>query len=899
MIPPRTPSAAIAALAVVVAVGSASAVTIPGKGPKRQDCLVQLSAEGVPFGKGPKGVTCADGDACDADGTRNGACAFDSALCLNMPTRSCTAGEVREITLRAAKKSGADFDPLRAAIAALPLPTSAPVCTASTRIVVAIGAPTRSGTIRPTKVKFRVRSTAGSRRDKDVFRLTCLPTTASGVTTTTTASATTTVTSSTLPTVQPGSPGAGLAAQITQAAVSPAGAVTVTFTLTDEFGVPVTPVGGATSNPNEARLRFTIARLDVDTTTQEGFTTDVTRYRSYVIGGNGQPGYDGNGSFATIDAARGVYTYTFATLLPPGFPASRTHTVGAQVERSFGGDSLVANPLFDFVPAGGPVATVRQVTATSECNGCHERLAAHGGARREVGLCQLCHTDQAVDPDTGNSIELQQMIHRIHQGKDLPSITGGPVGAIYEIVGFQGSRHVYAEKVVACAGGALNGVPCARDADCPNGTCTGATVEGVGFPQDSRNCHVCHTAGATAATHLSRPSTTACTGCHDDVNPSTEPTQAGPAGTNHLAGPQPEVFCRLCHTPSGEEFGLSVGGAHTVPLRSTALAGLVADILTAAGTAGNPATITFRVTDGAGMPFTSFAGFNTVRFVLNGPTTDFARAPISATAVGGGSSGMLAGPDPNGVWSYTTSAGNALPGGAAGSWRVGIEVRRSVMVDGANVNEAAQNDVLDFSVDGTPVEARRQVVDQAKCGACHGTFSVDFGVHGNLRNQIDHCVLCHNPTQSDFARRVNVAGADPMNEPIDLKHMLHKIHTGEELAGRPYVIYGFNGAVNDFGEVRFPGNRAACEHCHRPDTAFLPLPANVLPTDLTAIVGMTETPVAQVPPIQDACLSCHDGAATAAHAQTNTTPAGAEACGACHGEGAQFAVSAVHAAAEP
>jgi len=41
--------------------------------------------------------------------------------------------------------------------------------------------------------------------------------------------------------------------------------------------------------------------------------------------------------------------------------------------------------------------------------------------------------------------------------------------------------HEYAKKVQACVGGSLAGLPCEADADCPSGTCTGTTVEGVGF----------------------------------------------------------------------------------------------------------------------------------------------------------------------------------------------------------------------------------------------------------------------------------------------------------------------------------------------------------------------------------------------------------------------------------
>ena len=44
-----------------------------------------------------------------------------------------------------------------------------------------------------------------------------------------------------------------------------------------------------------------------------------------------------------------------------------------------------------------------------------------------------------------------------------------------------------------------------------------------------------------------------------------------------------------------------------------------------------------------------------------------------------------------------------------------------------------------------------------------------------------------------------------------------------------------------------------------------------------------------------ACLACHDDAATAAHATTNTAPGGGEACPVCHGESGIEPVSTVHA----
>src|SRR5262245_35533042 len=892
------------AVAVLLAVAPmrAAATLVPGGGGRRTNCIMQMSAEGVGFPAGKKktkGVSCADGDACDVDGQRNGVCVFRVSFCLNEPTRACQPRTVRTARVKMKKKSGIDAAPMQAALSAIPLPTTETVCSPAVLVSVPLKGPNHRGVVRERRVAVKGSAKAGKHRDSDTYRLTCVPTTVGGGPTPTTTPVSTTTTTTTPITPPPPIPGAGLTSQITAATVNAQGVVTITFTLTDGEGVPLTPSTSSTDDPRQARVRFTIAHLDVDTATTEGQTTTFTRYRSYIVPTPGQPGYDSGGSLAALDAARGIYTYTFATVLPPGFPATLTHTVGGQVERNLGPRTLFANPLFDFVPAGGPVTTVRQVATTAECNGCHDPLAEHGGGRREVGLCQLCHTDQGFDPESGNSIELQQMIHRIHRGNELPSVVNGPLGVRYAIIGFQNQAPVFAEKVQACAGGALAGVPCSSDGECPNGTCTGTTVTGVGFPQDIRSCAVCHSQGATASDYLTKASTTACTGCHDDVNPSEMPTGAGAPGTNHPGG-QPEAFCStLCHVPSGPEFGISVAGAHTVPQRSAQLQGLVGELLSASGIPGGSVTITFRLTNRAGTPLTSVTGLSSLALAISGPSSDFGglNPPVTTPSMLSASGGTLTGPDGSGVFAFTTTVANGVPAGGTGTWRVGMEARRNVTIAGLSgtVQEAMQNVVRDFSVDGSAVVPRREVVEQANCGSCHGVFSQGFSVHGNLRNQVEYCVVCHNPSNTDFARRVGVAGANPNTEPIGLKHMLHKIHTGEELTQQPYVIYGFNGSVNNFGEVLFPGNRADCVKCHLEDTFLLPLPAGLLPTRLSEIMGGVNTPIGSIPPIQDACLSCHDSQATAAHAATNTTPDGAEACAVCHGEGGIEPVSTVHA----
>ena len=315
------------------------------------------------------------------------------------------------------------------------------------------------------------------------------------------------------------------------------------------------------------------------------------------------------------------------------------------------------------------------------------------------------------------------------------------------------------------------------------------------------------------------------------------------------------------------------------------------------------AQVQFRLRDGAGTALTTFTGLNRIVFTFSGPTGDYGGASVpffSQTAFNssGGATGTLTGPDGTGLATYTTAT--SLPADAAATWTVGMEARRSVTVHGVSVTEAAQNVVFDFSVDGTAVMARRAVVDGAKCSGCHGTFSKDFSIHGNSRNNVRYCVLCHNASVATSIG-VNASSAAPTPS-RSFKHLIHKVHRGNALEEQPYIVYGFGSGspgytAHDFGDLRFPGDLRDCVTCHTGTTWQLPLPSGVLPTIDSFVDGGIESVVDRMPtpPTQDACLACHDSMAAAAHAETNTTPSGAEACGVCHGEGGTEAVSVVHA----
>ncbi len=162
-------------------------------------------------------------------------------------------------------------------------------------------------------------------------------------------------------------------------------------------------------------------------------------------------------------------------------------------------------------------------------------------------------------------------------------------------------------------------------------------------------------------------------------------------------------------------------------------------------------------------------------------------------------------------------------------------------------------------MDGSKVTPRRQVVDINKCNGCHSTLSL----HGENRNQIEQCVLCHNPSENDSVVRVvatNPADKAQPNQSINFAMMIHKIHTGEGLtaAGQNYTIVGFGGSHNDFSDVRYPAmtptggvaDTAKCYMCHVNNSeAVFPIGKNKV-TDPQGRIS----PVAAT---TSACTACH------------------------------------------
>ena len=211
----------------------------------------------------------------------------------------------------------------------------------------------------------------------------------------------------------------GLVITTKSAQVAADGAITVTYTVADPKGLPLDAVGITT--PGTIPLSFVAAYIPNGQQQYVAYTTV------------NQAGSDAGGT--TTKIADGQYQYVFRTKAPSGFDASATHTIGIYGSRNlteFNLGTNYASTTFNFVPNGSPVTDVRDVIKTESCNKCHDQLSAHGGSRRGIEMCVLCHTPETVDPDTGNTVDLKVMAHKIHMGEQLPSVQAIPDHRVYE-----------------------------------------------------------------------------------------------------------------------------------------------------------------------------------------------------------------------------------------------------------------------------------------------------------------------------------------------------------------------------------------------------------------------------------------------------------------------------------
>ena len=528
----------------------------------------------------------------------------------------------------------------------------------------------------------------------------------------------------------------GFNVSVVSTQISTGGKITVNFKISDAGGLPLDRDGAFT--PGLVTTTFILAYIPKG---QSQYTSYTTRIRTDAATGKTatQATGDTGGIYAKV--ADGEYTYTFAFVAPASLDRSATHTVGVWATRNLSAFDLsnaFADTAYTFVPAGSAVLTVRDIVKTASCNQCHNPISAHGGARRSVEVCILCHTPQTSDPVTG-TVDFPVMVHKIHMGSSLPSVKAG---GTYKV-----------------------------------GT---SDFSDVVFPADVRNCTACHqqTTKAVQAEHyITNPNRAACGSCHDDVNFAT--------GVNHPLPVFNDNQCSTCHIARGDlEFDASILGAHTVPNQSMTLAGVVFDLVKVDnGAAGLKPTVTFTIKDKAGNPIAP-STMTRLALLLAGPTADYS-SYVSESALGATGS--------NGTYQFTFNA--AVPADASGSWTVAVEGYKAITLLPGTTKQMAARDIginkqISFSVDSSKTLERRAVVSIDKCNVCHFALAP----HGGNRNQATQCTICHNPTNTDAATPAQ--GIDFAT----LVHKIHRgsaLANGFMVGATDFSNVGFPGDLRD------------------------------------------------------------------------------------------------------
>ena len=693
----------------------------------------------------------------------------------------------------------------------------------------------------------------------------------------------------------------------------------------------------------------------------------------------------------------GYYTYTFtADITDPAwaktingveysthgvsFVPAATHRVAIQLSyTNAAGEAVRVNPYFDFTFGGsGPYASTPLtdpatqdflMSEVSSCNVCHEKLTAHGGGRVAIQYCDMCHNPGTTDPNSGNVLTMSTMVHKIHAGQLLASVPGGEK---YTIWGYRDTEHDFSD---------------------------------VGYPQDMRNCAGCHTAGNPATPQGDKWKTAvskqACLTCH--ANASGSPWYEGHRGfANAIVGPgaDPNSMtnpqCLSCHA-AGKS--VSSGAVHWAQEQvHQALYKMNIDSVAFNDTPdhrGRSVTLTYSLTNptAGNRPYRllvnvvdctanadgSLANCNNALFgnlkaylayqnmVGQAPwVTDFSAygnggnvafaclyegpktASCPTTGVNDGSNHYTATipvPDDSAT---AVAFGTAMVATAGQIKELKLRTDwsgpdRPPVDPPVRINTAAQHASAQVVLSGA-AQARRVVVSDEKCNACHAVLGTASGsntlpnaFHAGARNTWQACVVCHDANRVSSTVMTNGLQLD---EAYKFNRLIHGIH-GNAVRTYPFtngntVVGAFCNPANASAEakaacnpaltlapevrnyaatVRWPGVGLNCNACHV-DNSYLTDPgmlgSAVLKYGATAAgpaVFGGGVAVADpwnwnvISPVAASCTSCHDSPTALTHVASagNATFGNLsqiqwpqETCADCHAVGYFMGVDRVH-----
>jgi OmcA/MtrC family decaheme c-type cytochrome len=413
---------------------------------------------------------------------------------------------------------------------------------------------------------------------------------------------------------------------------------------------------------------------------------------------------------------------------------------------------------------------------------------------------------------------MSTMTHKIHAGRRLAGARGGED---YVIWGHQNSKHDYSH---------------------------------IGFPQDLRNCAKCHSSdpkltstptpqGDNWKTKVSKE---ACLTCHANNRGSdwygTHSTYAGGGDPQAMSNQQ----CWACHNPASNP-SLSPERVHwNQNAENSALYKMNIESVVFNDTANHKArtvTVKYFLSD----PTNGDATYNLV-------TADCAAGPVCSGDTKFGNLrlylayqnvvGQLAGVTEFSAYGNGGDVANAyaykgandgnnhytvdipLPDDSAiavasGTARVISsgqikEVKlqtksaadpRPPVVPTELINVPAQHTYKDVVLSG-PLQPRRQIVADEKCGVCHGSLGTTTGsndvtlaIHAGARTTVASCTLCHDANRIYSNLTVMTNGLE-MSESYQFKRMIHGIH-GNSKRTHPFT-HG-NTVIGEFGKDNLLG----------------------------------------------------------------------------------------------
>lgn len=652
----------------------------------------------------------------------------------------------------------------------------------------------------------------------------------------------------------------------------------VNFTVKDGAGKGVAGLDAAstTTPANLANLRFTIAKL------VPGENGSPDKWVSYMVTDTSRPTTE-RVAANLVSHGDGTYTYTFskdlAAVTGVTYDATAKHRLGIRIS-----SSPIINPaaiFYDWIPATGATvaaADQRNITSKDACNSCHGAMnnTAHGTNYVDTKMCVLCHTDQqrlgqtnvtsTAGAFTGEQTiadgevlaDFPVMIHKIHGGSILTK-TG------YDFAGILFNDMVYPQEVINCrkchnsdvgsGTGAQGGNWKTRPSRLACGAChdnvnfaTGANHGLGGIRTDDSMCVLCHDAVNIETNHISVNATTnnpsVPTGAADFTYEISSVTGGTGADLN-----KPIVTFRILKDGTPVVFN-TYTGATDAAAWTFAQRGLLTNF------AGSPSFLVAYADGQDAIASADMVDFNNLGRWAAQP----ASVSIAELAIGSAGTLALAGASaPAGSYVATLNqqvSRNWSTGAITGVYGPGttplIDAKfpatakmRTVALQGyftqtnltdspytaavlntsnASGGLARHAIMVTKSVTG---ESRRQVVDSAKCAACHEYFE---GHGGNRNYNMDGCTLCHNPNLSSSGRMVTLTVPEATQ---NLKDMIHGIH-GAEKRGADYPYKHSRAKAGsqttyDWSEVGYPGSLKNCLTCHLAGT-YGSVPSKALAT---------------------------------------------------------------------